>query len=84
MFRFLGDPVIALLIATMYSFFSLGFFRGLSRDTILKFTNDCLAPTATILLVIGAGGAFNRVLLDSGIGEYIAELAKDQMFHLLY
>ncbi|MEV5028595.1 GntP family permease [Paenibacillus sp. LPE1-1-1.1] len=73
--RFIGDPVTALLIATVYSFFSLGFFRGLSRETVLKFSNDCLAPTATILLVIGAGGAFNRVLLDSGIGEYIAELA---------
>ncbi|MFC3885455.1 GntP family permease [Bacillus songklensis] len=75
-FKFLGDPVVALLIATVYSFFSLGFFRGLNRDTVLKFSNDCLAPTATILLVIGAGGAFNRVLLDSGIGDYIAELAK--------
>ncbi|MBD2867170.1 GntP family permease [Paenibacillus arenilitoris] len=73
--KFVGDPVVALLIATVYSFFSLGYFRGLSREKVLKFTNDCLAPTATILLVIGAGGAFNRVLLDSGIGEYIAELA---------
>lgn len=73
--KFVGDPIVALLIATIYSFFSLGFFRGMSRDRILKFTNDCLAPTATILLVIGAGGAFNRVLLDSGIGEYIAEIA---------
>lgn len=75
--KFVGDPVVALLIATVYSFFSLGFFRGLSRETVLKFTNDCLAPTATILLVIGAGGAFNRVLLDSGIGDYIAELATE-------
>jgi GntP family gluconate:H+ symporter len=75
-FHFIGDPVVALLIATVYSFFSLGFFRGMSRDTILKFSNDCLAPTASILLVIGAGGAFNKVLLDSGIGNYIAELAK--------
>ncbi|PLR67224.1 GntP family permease [Bacillus sp. UMB0893] len=75
-FRFLGDPVVALLIATVYSFFSLGFFRGMNRDKILKLTNDCLAPTATILLVIGAGGAFNKVLLDSGIGDYIAELAQ--------
>ncbi|MBM7691053.1 GntP family gluconate:H+ symporter [Peribacillus deserti] len=75
--KFLGDPVVALLIATVYSFFSLGFFRGLSRENVLKFTNDCLAPTAGILLVIGAGGAFNRVLLDSGIGEYIAELANE-------
>ncbi|WP_191560166.1 GntP family permease [Metabacillus idriensis] len=75
-FRFLGDPIVALLIATVYSFFSLGFFRGMNRDKILKLTNDCLAPTATILLVIGAGGAFNKVLLDSGIGDYIAELAQ--------
>lgn len=75
--KFMGDPVVALLIATVYSFFSLGFFRGLSRETVLKFSNDCLAPTASILLVIGAGGAFNRVLLDSGIGEYIAELAQE-------
>jgi GntP family gluconate:H+ symporter len=74
--KFLGDPIVALLIATVYSFFSLGFFRGLTRETILKYTNDCLAPTATILLVIGAGGAFNKVLLDSGIGKYIADLAQ--------
>lgn len=73
--RFLGDPIVALLIATVYSFFSLGYFRGFSRDKVLQFSNECLAPTATILLVIGAGGAFNRVLLDSGIGSYIAELA---------
>ncbi|MFX3632419.1 MAG: GntP family permease [Candidatus Pristimantibacillus sp.] len=73
--KFVGDPVVALLIATVYSFFSLGYFRGLSREKVLKFSNDCLAPTATILLVIGAGGAFNRVLLDSGIGDYIADIA---------
>jgi GntP family gluconate:H+ symporter len=75
-FKFIGDPITALLIATVYSFFSLGFFRGFNRDKILKFSNDCLGPTATILLVIGAGGAFNKVLLDSGIGTYIAELAQ--------
>jgi GntP family gluconate:H+ symporter len=73
--EFIGDPVVALLIATVYSFFSLGYFRGINRDKVLKFTNDALAPTATILLVIGAGGAFNRVLLDSGIGKYIADVA---------
>ncbi|PFO06243.1 permease DsdX [Bacillus sp. AFS076308] len=75
-FHFVGDAVTALLIATVYSFFSLGFFRGMNREKILKFTNECLAPTASIILVIGGGGAFNKVLLDSGIGTYIAELAQ--------
>ncbi|BDG36193.1 GntP family permease [Geobacillus sp. 44B] len=74
--RFIGDPVVALLIATIYSFFSLGYARGFNRDKVLKFANDCLGPVANILLVIGAGGAFNKVLLDSGIGEQIADVAK--------
>lgn len=73
---FIGSPITSLLIAVIISFWTLGYNRGFSKDDILKFTNDCLAPTATILLVIGAGGAFNKVLLNSGVGDYIAELAK--------
>ncbi|WP_301171442.1 GntP family permease [Brevibacillus nitrificans] len=72
---FIGNPITSLLIAVIISFWTLGFKRGFTKDDILKFTNDCLAPTATILLVIGAGGAFNKVLLNSGVGDYIAELA---------
>ncbi|WP_139488032.1 GntP family permease [Brevibacillus dissolubilis] len=73
---FIGSPITSLLIATIVSFFTLGFNRGFNKDDILRFTNDCLAPTATILLVIGAGGAFNKVLLNSGVGDYIAQLAQ--------
>src|SRR6185436_4018322 len=65
----------ALLLALLFSFWSLGFRQRFTRDQILKFTGDCLAPTATILLVIGAGGGFNRVLLDSGVGKAIADTA---------
>ncbi|MFC7442937.1 GntP family permease [Laceyella putida] len=74
--KFIGDPIVALLIATIYSFFSLGFARGINKEKILQYTQDCLAPTAGILLVIGGGGAFNKVLLESGIGDAIAQVAK--------
>ncbi|WP_425263930.1 GntP family permease [Thermoflavimicrobium dichotomicum] len=73
--EFIGDPIISLLIAVIVSFFTLGYARGFTRDKILAFTNECLGPTASILLVIGAGGAFNKVLLESGIGKQIAEMA---------
>src|SRR6266576_2839744 len=66
--EFIGGPITALLLALLFSFWSLGYRQHFSRDQILKFSNDCLAPTATILLVIGAGGGFNRVLLESGVG----------------
>jgi len=72
---FVGGPIVALLVALLFSFWSLGHRQHFTRDQILKFANDCLAPTATILLVIGAGGGFNRVLLESGVGKAIADVA---------
>ncbi len=69
--RFIGNSVVALLIATVVSFFTLGIARGFSRDQILKFSQDCLAPTAGITLLVGAGGGLNRILIDTGIAKEI-------------
>ncbi|MEO7712095.1 MAG: GntP family permease [Gemmatimonadaceae bacterium] len=74
-FRFVGHPIVALLLALLFSFWSLGKARRFTRDDVLRFCNDCLGPTATILLVIGAGGGFNQVLLQSGVGRAIANVA---------
>jgi gluconate:H+ symporter, GntP family len=73
--QFLGNPIVALLLALLFSFWSLGRPRHFTRAEVMKFCNDCLAPTATILLVIGAGGGFNQVLVQSGVGRAIADLA---------
>ncbi|MFL5487750.1 MAG: GntP family permease [Gemmatimonadaceae bacterium] len=74
---FVGQPIVALLIALLFSFWSLGRARHFTRSELLKFCNDCLAPTAAILLVIGAGGGFNQVLVQSGVGRAIAAVAVD-------
>jgi GntP family gluconate:H+ symporter len=73
--HFVGHPIVALLLALLFSFWSLGRARRFTREEVLRFCNDCLGPTATILLVIGAGGGFNQVLVQSGVGRAIAEVA---------
>ena len=73
--RFIGHPMVALLLALLFSFWSLGRPRRFTKEEVMKFCNDCLAPTATILLVIGAGGGFNQVLVQSGVGGAIAGVA---------
>jgi len=73
--EFVGSPIVSLLVALLFSFWSLGYRQHFTRDQILTFANDCLGPTATILLVIGAGGGFNKVLLESGVGKAIADVA---------
>jgi GntP family gluconate:H+ symporter len=72
---FLGHPIVALLLAVLCAFYTFGIARGFSRDRILTFTNECVGPIAGILLVVGAGGGFNRVLIDSGVGAAIADIA---------
>ena len=73
--HFVGHPIVALLLALLFSFWSLARPRHFTREQVMKFCNDCLAPTATILLVIGAGGGFNQVLVQSGVGGAIAKMA---------
>jgi gluconate:H+ symporter, GntP family len=71
----LGSADIALLVAVLVSFITLGAMRGFNRETILRFSNECLAPTAGITLLIGAGGGFGRILQDSGVSQAIVAVA---------
>jgi len=70
-----GNDDMALLLGVLLSFFTLGRLRGFSRETILRFSNECIAPTATITLLVGAGGGFGRVLQDSGVSQAIVHIA---------
>ncbi|OLE64673.1 MAG: permease DsdX, partial [Bacteroidetes bacterium 13_1_20CM_4_60_6] len=71
-----GHPSVAMLLALLFSFYSFGFARGFDREQVLKFSNDCLAPVASMLLVVGAGGGFSKVLEHSGVGRAIAGLSE--------
>jgi GntP family gluconate:H+ symporter len=81
--HFIGNDDIALLIGVLFSFFTLGRMRGYTRETILRFTNECLAPTATITLLVGAGGGFGRILQDSGVSQAIIVVAMHSHVPLL-
>jgi GntP family gluconate:H+ symporter len=79
----IGNDDMALLIGALFSFFTLGKMRGFSRETILRFSNECLAPTATITLLVGAGGGFGRILQDSGVSKAIILVALHSHIPLL-
>lgn len=73
--HFLGNADVALLLATLLSLYVLGLRRGFTREQILRWTNECLAPTAMVTLLVGAGGGFGRVLLDSGVSQVLLAYA---------
>ena len=82
--RLIGNDDMALLIGALFSFVTLGVMRGLSRETVLRFSNECLGPTAAITLLVGAGGGFGRVLQDSGVSGAIITVAMRSHVPLLF
>jgi len=81
--RLAGHPVAALLVATLASFYTFGTARGFDRDAILRFTNECLGPTAAVLMVVGAGGGFGGVLRDSGVSQALVAAAQSAALPVL-
>ncbi|MDP9892318.1 GntP family gluconate:H+ symporter [Variovorax boronicumulans] len=72
---FIGHPITALLAALLLSLYTFGFARGFTSKQIMKFVDDSLAPTAAIVLIIGAGGGFKQMLVTSGVGNAIGHMA---------
>jgi GntP family gluconate:H+ symporter len=70
---FLGTPMIALGLAVIYAMIAFGRGGGMDRNAVSKSLSDSLPPIAGILLIVGAGGGFKQVLIDTGIGTVIAD-----------
>ncbi|WP_409315194.1 gluconate:H+ symporter [Pseudomonas putida] len=74
---FFGNPLIALALSVVFAYWALGLRRGQDMASLLNLTNRCFPPLASILLIIGAGGAFNDMLVGSGIGKTLADLLSE-------
>jgi gluconate transporter len=73
-FGFLGHPFVALAVTTLIAICIFGFRRGLDRNAVYRMATDALAPVGTLLAIIGGGGAFKQVIIDSGVGPYAGSL----------
>jgi H+/gluconate symporter-like permease len=76
-FAFFGHPFTALMVAALASMYFLGFRRGLNRNSVTRMATESLAPMASLLVIMGGGGAFKQVIVDSGVGEYAGKLLVD-------
>ena len=82
---FIGHPTIALLGSVVFCLWSLGVRCGHTPAQLLKFTEQSVAAVGMTILVVGGGGAFARVLRDSGVADSLGQLgAQWQLSPLLY
>ncbi|MBO4164097.1 GntT/GntP/DsdX family permease [Micromonospora antibiotica] len=72
-----GTPIVALLAGVIVAMFTLGYQAGFSRSQVSSVLGGSLPPIAGILLIVAAGGGFKQVLVDAGVGDLVADAAKD-------
>jgi gluconate:H+ symporter, GntP family len=70
---FFGTPAVALLIAVLVGFYVLGVRRGASVQELSVLTGESLRPVGMLLLVVGAGAFFGKVISATGIGDALAD-----------
>ena len=73
LFNFLGKPVIALAVGTIFAVVQLA--TAQKMDNFYQLTNDTLKVTGPILFVTAAGGVLGKVIASSDMVTYITENA---------
>jgi Gnt-I system high-affinity gluconate transporter len=72
--KFIGNPVIALLLTVLAGTYTLGIARGLNIDGVMKIYGAAVSGITMVLLIIAGAGSLKQILIDSGVSEYIGNL----------
>jgi gluconate transporter len=67
-----GDPKMAMLFTVLFAFPLLGGRSGLKPDKLHDRVGESLNSVGSLVLIIGASGAFKQVIVDSGAGNQFA------------
>ena len=80
---FLGEPFVALTIATIAAMVLLGYRNGYSAAELEKVMTRSLEPVGLILLVTACGGVLRYILQYSGLGGIIGNAVASAAFPMV-
>ncbi|MFD2446961.1 GntP family permease [Bacillus sp. CGMCC 1.16607] len=74
--RFIGDAGTSMLISLLVAVYTMGLARKIPIKNVMESCTTAITHIGMMLLIIGGGGAFKQVLINGGVGDYVAELFK--------
>ncbi len=77
---FVGTGEISLLITVFVAIYAFNIRRGQGMPVAMKSLTHAVETIALVIMVIGAGGMFRQVILDSGLGTHIATVMRHTTF----
>ncbi|CDQ41993.1 MULTISPECIES: gluconate:H+ symporter [Virgibacillus] len=70
----LGSPSTVMLLSVLLAIYTMGVARHIPMKDVMASAESSVRSIAMMLLIIGAGGALKQVLIDGGVGDYVAQI----------
>ncbi|MFD7992646.1 GntT/GntP/DsdX family permease [Streptomyces mexicanus] len=80
---FLGTPLVAMFLAVLVAMALFGWGLGRSRAEVRGIVTAGLPAVAGILLIVGAGGGFKQLIVDTGVADAIGKAAAEAHMPIL-
>ncbi|MDO3660915.1 MULTISPECIES: gluconate permease GntP [Bacillus] len=74
--RLIGNASTAMIISLLVAVYTMGIKRNIPVKTLMDSCSTAISQIGMMLLIIGGGGAFKQVLINGGVGDYVADLFK--------
>ncbi|WP_375091318.1 gluconate:H+ symporter (plasmid) [Peribacillus sp. RS7] len=72
--RFIGNSSTAMLLSLLLAIYTMGLRRNVPIKSLMNSCSSAINSLGMLLLIIGGGGALKQVLIDGGVGDYVAKL----------
>ncbi|OIR59961.1 gluconate permease [Bacillus sp. FMQ74] len=74
--RLIGNASTAMIISLLVAVYTMGIKRNIPVKTVMDSCSTAISQIGMMLLIIGGGGAFKQVLINGGVGDFVADLFK--------
>lgn len=72
--RFIGNSSTAMVISLLTAIYTMGIRRKVPVQRLMDSCGAAINALGMLLLIIGGGGALKQVLIDGGVGDYVASV----------
>ncbi|PLT29553.1 gluconate:H+ symporter [Peribacillus deserti] len=72
--RFIGNSSTAMVLSLLLAIYTMGLNRKVPMKNLMNSCSSAINSLGMLLLIIGGGGALKQVLIDGGVGDYVAKI----------
>jgi GntP family gluconate:H+ symporter len=70
----IGAPTTVMLLSVLLAIYTMGIARKIPMKQLMESAENAVRAIGMMLLILGAGGALKQVLINGGVGDYVAAI----------